>query len=238
MIITNSTPDEFYFEQLLAFITSLKINSPEHTIRVFLANYPDSLWEKLQTSFDNCIFESWELEQIPGDKRDFALIMFRVAMLRDCLESYGESVAWIDTDVLVRKNLSEFLEVGSKQLKILVRQTNYANQFDAAVNAGIFNLGCSPETYDFVDDWYKGCEANPVWGQGQVAMWSAYKKHSKNVELVPMHLKFNDLGDRNNPNMFADDSVMWHCKANHFDNEKFQSEFQYYLKKGKEILNG
>ena len=25
---------------------------------------------------------------------------------------------------------------------------------------------------------------------------------------------------------------MWHCKKNHFNNPKFQKEFQYYLKKG------
>lgn len=236
MIITNSTPDEFYFKQLLAFITSMKVNSPDHMVRVFLANYPDELVENLEDSFDNCVFENRDLQMI--DKRGFSLIMFRVVLLKECFEQYGESVAWIDTDVLVRSDLSEFVEVKSNQLKIYVRKTGYTNRFDAAINAGIFNLGCSEATHKFVCDWYAGCEANPVWGQGQIAMWQAYQKHSDDVELVPMLLKFNDLGDRNNPNMFADDSVMWHCKANHFKNEKFQGEFQEYLSKGKEILYG
>ncbi len=238
MIITNSTPDEFYFNQLLAFITSMKINSPDHIVHVFLANYPDDLADQLEERFDNCVFDNWEVEMIPGDKRGFALIMFRVAMMKECMLEHVEHVAWIDTDVLVRSDLSEFLEVEPNQLKIYVRKTDYTNKFDAAINAGIFNLGCSEQTHKFLSDWYDGCAATPIWGQGQVEMWKAYEKYKKDIELVPMPLKFNDLGDRNNPNMFADESVMWHCKGNHFNNEKFQGEFQKYLSKGKEILYG
>ena len=230
MIITASTADKFYLNQLLAFTASLKVNSPDHKIHVYLVNYPDELEERLVDSFDNCVFENWDVEMI--DDRGFSLIILRAFLFKDCFEKYGEQVAWVDTDVLVREDLSGFLSIEPNQLKILVRETNYTNKFDAPINAGVFNLGCSRPTYNFICDWYNAIVANPVWGIGQVELWKAYLKHKEEIELIHMPVKFNDLGGR--PNMFADDSAIWHCKYKHFNNEKFQKEFKKYL----DIANG
>jgi len=237
VIITNSTQDKFYFEQLLAFLASIKVNSPKHKVTVFLANYDLDKVQKLRRGFPWCVFEDRKLTMVK-DKR-FSLIIFRSGLIKECFDKYKEPVAWIDTDVLVRNDLSEFLDVGPNQLKILKRQTpKEKNQYDAPINAGIFNIGYSEHTYKIINKWHKGNLATPKWGQGQIELWKAYNKYSKRVELVSLPLKFNDLGDRNNQNMFADNSVMWHCKSNHFDNPKYQSEYQLYLKFGKELYYG
>jgi len=180
------------------------------------------------------VFENWDLDMI--DKRGFALILFRVAMLKECMEKYDEHVAWIDTDVVVRKDLSEFLEIESNQLKILYRGDNKPDK--VKINAGIFNIGSSEITYGFVCDWYERIKVNAKWGMGQLEMWKAYQDHKDKIELIKMDEKFNDLGGSDRPNAFSKYSAMWHCKKCHFNNDKFQGEFREYLKKGKEILYG
>lgn len=230
MIITNSTADAFYFKQLVAFLTSMRINSPNDTIHVFLANYPEQLLSKLEDTFGEYTFENRELEMI--DDRGFALILFRIELIKECFEKYKESVAWIDTDVLVRKDLASFLTIDPQQLKIFYRGGHKQRPgIDSPINAGILNLGYSQETYEFVCDWLDGCIKNPVWGQGQRVLWDTYKKYSNDIELVKMSKKFNDLGGKGDDTIFDSKSVMWHCKKNHFNNPKFQKEFQYYLGK-------
>ena len=232
MIITNSTPDKFYFEQLLSFLMSARTNSPKHSVHVFLANYPLEMENKLKKVFPEFVFENRKLKMI--DERGFSLILFRAAMIKECFEKYGESVAWVDTDVVVRKDLSEFLEVEPNQLKILYRGDDKPEK--VRINAGIFNIGYSDETYKFICDWYERIKINAVWGQGQLELWNAYK--DSDVKLIKMLDKFNDLGGADRPNAFDSSSVMWHCKLGHFSNTKFQKEYQYYLKLGKELYYG
>jgi len=229
MIITNASSDDFYFNQLLVLLTSLKINSPNHIIHVFLANYPKDKEKMLRKKFENFIFENRKLKMV--DKRGFSFIQFRAQLIKECFEKYKESVAWIDTDVIVRKDLSEFLNVKPKQLKILYRGDNVPEK--VKINAGIFNIGYSEETYNFICDWYERIKINAKWGMGQLEFWRTYKKYRDKIKLIKMDGKFNDLGGLDRPNAFANDSVMWHCKKCHFDDPKFQKEFQYYLKKEK-----
>jgi hypothetical protein len=231
MIITNSSPDDFYFNQLLAFLMSVKINSPKHKVNVFLANYPTKKENKLKEIFKDFIFENRKLKMI--DKRGFSFIQFRAQLVKECFQNYHESVAWVDTDVIVRSDLSEFLQVNPKQLKILYRGKTTPER--VRINAGIFNIGCSNETYDFICDWQRRIEMNAKWGMGQLEFWKAYKAHKDKIELVKMNKKFNDLGGYDRPNAFSNDSVVWHCKKAHFKNKKFQKDYQYYLDLGKEL---
>lgn len=236
MIITISTPDEFFFNQLLAFLTSLEINSPGYYVRVALIDYPKGVIKKLEKSFKHVEFVPRSTNLI--DERGIGLILYRIKMVQECFND-NQRASWIDTDVLVRKDLNDFVSIQPNQLKIFYRGYRHAGQveFEAPINAGIFNIGCSESTYNFTKTWYEGLSNNPRWGQGQVELWRAYQKHKDAVDLIKMPLKFNDLGDRDNPNMFDDNSVMWHCKRNHFNNEKFQNEFKYYLEKGQRWYN-
>lgn len=233
MIITNSTPDKFYFDQLISFLASMRKNSLDHTINVFLANYPDKKIDRLHKAFPEFVFENRKVEK--KDKRGIALILFRIELVKECFEKYKKPVAWIDTDVIVRADLSPFLEVKPKQLKILFRGGNHPR---TRFNAGIFNIGYSEETYKLVCDWRNNLKSNLIWGMGQLELWKAYNKHKDNVELIKMPKKFNDLGSSVGKDFFRDDSLMWHCKKAHFNNPKFQKEFQKYFKIGKELFHG
>lgn len=228
MIITISTHDEFYLNQLIAFLTSIDCNSPEHVVNVFLANYPDSMKNKLTKAFKRHNFESRKVKLI--DKRGISFILFRIELVKECFEKHQENAVWIDTDVLVRSDLTQFLEIKPKQLKILFRGNHVIEE--GRFNAGIFNIGYSDETHKLTNDWYTQLQKNAIWGMGQLELWKAYKKNP-NVELIEMPESYNDLGDSTNNDSFAKDSLMWHCKRNHFNNKKFQKEFQYYLKMGK-----
>jgi len=234
MIITNSTADSPYFEQMLAFLQSLKINSPNDTIEVSLVNYPKDKEERLSKAFCNFTFKNRDMI-MPKDKR-FSLIILRAQLIKECMEKHKTSMAWIDTDVLVRKDLSEFLKVKPNQLKMLYRGVP-ANPGpdDSPINAGIFNIGYSEATYSFICDWLKGCIGNHKWGQGQMELWKSYKKYSDGIEFVKMDDKFNDLGGRG---PFDTNSVMWHCKQNHFNDLDFRAEFDVYLRSAEEIYYG
>lgn len=231
MIITNSSPDTFYYNQLLAFLASVRINSPDDIVHVFLADYPEDKVEALSVKFPSYKFDNRHIKRI--DSRGFSFIQFRVALIKECFERYDEPVAWMDTDIIVRGSLEEFLKVKGYQLKILYRGDDVPDK--VKINAGIFNVGCSLNTHAFINEWQRRVEVNAKWGMGQLELWRSYKIHEDNIELIKMSEKFNDLGGVDRPNAFADDSVIWHCKKSHFNHPKFQKEFQYYLKAASQL---
>jgi len=53
-----------------------------------------------------------------------------------------------------------------------------------------------------------------------------------------MDPKFNDIGDGDCKNSFRPDSIIWHSKKGHFNNDRFQAEFRHYLKIGKALFDG
>ena len=213
MIITNSSADDHHLKQLSCMLTSMRINSPGYDVHVFLANCPKNKEKMLKKKFPEIIFENTELVII--DKMGFSFIQFRAKLIKECFENYNEHVAWIDTDVIIRKDLSEFLDIKPTQLKILYRGKEAPEK--VKINAGIFNIGCSEETYNFICNWKKRIEINAKWGMGQLEFWRAYKEHKNEIELIKMLEKFNDLGGNDRPNAFDTGSVMWHCKKNHFN---------------------
>jgi hypothetical protein len=232
MIITIATPDEFYFNQLLAFLASVEVNSPYKKVNVCLVNFPKKLEEQLKRSFSDVSFVNRDVKM--ADKRGISLILLRIELIKEYLKAYESTIAWIDTDVIIRKDLTPFLEIEPGQLKILFRGDDVLPK--VRFNAGIFNISYSKGTYKMVCDWYKRLKKNAVWGMGQLELWNAYKKNRKHVELIRMGETFNDLGDSTNKDSFSCNHHMWHSKKGHFYNEKFQKEFQKYLKIGKEIL--
>ncbi len=234
MIITISTPDKFYFEQLLAFLASLRTNSPTHKAFIYLVDYPEELEDRLSQSFSMYAFIPISVDKL--DDRGISLILRRIFLIREFFEQYNMSVSWVDTDVVVRGDLTGLTEVNSNQLKILFRGDNKPEK--VRFNAGVFSIGRSDETYSFICDWYCRLRKNAVWGMGQLEMYKAYQKHKGGIELVEMEERFNDLGGSDRPNAFDDESIIWHCKYAHFNNPKFQKEYQHYLKLGKELYNG
>ncbi len=224
MIVTISTYDDMYYNQLRSFLMSMKINSPDSTIKVALVDYPEGVTKSLKNNFKDYLFENRTVERV--DKRGIHFILMRIDLILECFD-YKENAAWIDTDVVVRGNLTPFLDIGSKQLKILFRGEDVPEK--VRFNAGIMNVGCSEETYRFITKWRKRLVNNMVWGMGQLELYRAYQEHNDEVDLVKMPEEFNDLGDSTNTDSFADGSLMWHSKLGHFYNPRFQKEFKKYL---------
>lgn len=236
MIITNSTTDPFYLDQLLAFLSSIRKNSPNIKMLINLVNTNNEIYDRLKTVFPEFIFEQSTIDMI--DERGFSLIILRASMIKDCFDKYKESISWIDTDTLIRGSLFEFTKVDSNELKILVRDNNPNILHDAPINAGVFSIGCSKPTKDFASDWYEDCIANPKWGYGQIALWDAYSKRKDEVKLIGLSKSYNDMGGSDKLDAFSENSIIWHCKKKHFNNPKFQKEFQKYLKIGEESFYG
>ena len=191
-----------------------------------MIDYPKKVLNSFRERYQQHSFLEIEVKKI--DHRGIALILLRIELVRNILSLTDNPVTWIDTDVIIRGDISYLLEIDRKQLKIFFRGEDRPEK--VRVNAGVFSLGNSDITLDFVLDWYKGLLSNPVWGQGQLFMYRSYKKYEKDIEMVKLSKSFNDLGDTDNPDCFLDDSVIWHCKKGHFYNPKFQKEFQYYLR--------
>jgi hypothetical protein len=227
MIITNSTPDRYYYNQLIAFLMSIKINSPSHLklFRIFLANYPNDLHMKLEKAFPEVTFENNPLKMM--DSRGFSLIIDRSVRVGQCLKKYDESVTWIDTDIIVRGDISELIDVKPKQLKILYRKDSPER---VKINAGVFTIGNSQVCQKFITHWHKRIAKGKKWGDGQLEFWRGFKKFKDNIELVDIGFKYNSAGH------FNDDYVVWHCKKGHFDREKYQVEYQEYLIKAKQYV--
>lgn len=220
-IITNSTPDKYYYDQLIAFLVSIKINSPKHVglIKVFLSNYPRKLEMRLKKAFKDVEFENNRLKMI--DSRGFGVIVDRAIRVRECFDKYKDAVVWLDTDILIRGDISEFLEIKPRQLKILYRKNSPER---VRINAGVFNIGYSKETYDFICDWYNRIKVNKRWGQGQLEFWRAFKSYrNSKIKMIELPLKYNSTGK------FNDEYIIWHCKKGHFNRIPYQVEYKKYL---------
>lgn len=228
MIITNSTPDEYYFNQLIAFIMSMKINSPEHVkmMKIYLSNYTDDLVSKLKNSFPEITFVNNNLHMI--DQRGFGTIVDRSKRILECFDEYKENVIWLDTDILVRANLSDFIKIDPEELKILYRKDS---PIKVRFNAGVFNIGYSEITRNLIKDWYKRIKVGKRWGAGQLELWNAFQKYKKKIKMTNIGRKYNSAGDH-----FEDDYIIWHCKMAHFEKPKYQGEYQRYLKKAKNYI--
>jgi hypothetical protein len=229
MIITNSTPDKYYYNQLIAFLMSMKINSPNQlkVMKVFLSNYPNDVEAKLRKAFPEASFENNSLEMT--DLRGFALIIDRAFRVGQCLKKYKEPITWIDTDILIRGDISELPKVGPKQLKILYRKESPER---VRINAGVFSIGYSEISCEFINKWYNRIKTGKKWGDGQLEFWRAFKTYMKKnqIKLVDLSLKFNSTGK------FNEEYVVWHCKKGHFDRERYQVEYKDYLAKAKQYV--
>ena len=107
------------------------------------------------------------------------------------------------------KNSFTYGNIDSNGIKILYRGDK--TPMKVRINAGIFSIGYSEDTEKFVKTWKKILLKNVKWGNGQLALFKAYKTYSHKVKLIKMDKKFNDLGSIKG-NCFLDDSIMWHSK--------------------------
>lgn len=230
MIVTISTPDQVFFEQLIVFLTSLEQNSPGHKVYVCLVDYPTDLQVQLRKAFPEVRFENRSADLI--DQRGIGLILLRIRLVYELMEKLNEAISWIDTDVIIRAPLERFVSVESNHLKILYR--GFWVRKKIKFNAGVFSIGSGSTSLKFLERWHQRLIDNAKWGRGQLELYRTYQEFKPMITIDPLDLKYNDLGGRKDS--FSPDSVIWHAKKSHLLNPRFNSEFQRYLDKGSKLL--
>ena len=226
MIITALNCDEFYYEQLLVLLTSIRTNSPDDDVSIFLVNFPSEVEKNLTEIFDGFMFENRKLDV--GDNIAGFMVCYRSLVIKECLEKYKKPVAWFDTDVIVRKDLEAFWEgVSTNQLKISYRGDDVAPKI--RFQAGVFAVGYSEATIKFISEWNSIVQSKHEWYADQLHLYLTYMKYSDSIELIKMPRIFNDIGDSTRDDVFDAGSTIWHCKKSHFYHERFRKEHLKYF---------
>lgn len=202
-----------YPDQAKALINSVKINSPTTPITTYLVNY-------VSDPFPGTFYKGVSLENIK------AITAYSLRAMYEVLLTTKSPVLWLDTDVLVRGNLSPFLvDIKPNTMKVLKRNTA---EEGSIFNTGVVAVGYSSATLSMLYTASQAALQNPQWFADQLYLYRAYEAHKEQIELINLlyHKKWHDLGGTENA--FADDSIIWHCKSNHAHESPFVDEYNYY----------
>jgi hypothetical protein len=227
MIITALNYAEPYYSQFKAFATSLATNSPSDRLRVYLVGFPR---EELDTL--GAKFPSYELIDFPSDKPERAtwanyMVSLRSRVVRMGLQELQAPVAWMDNDIIVRKDFSCFWDdIGPTTLKVLRRDSAVPRR---VFQCGVFGLGYSTATLEYSKIYNKKVQTTMKWLNEQRQLYLCYKRMATKIQLNAMSKDFNDFG-RSEGDCFYDRSRVWHCKSKHFKNPVFAAEFDKYAK--------
>lgn len=236
MIVQALNYNEFYYNQLLASLASIRINSPEDSVLIHLLDFPRYEVLKLEVAFP---FYTFVVKNgLLRGVKDIAgfMVCYRTKAIKQAMKDYKCSIAWFDTDTLIRKPLTEFWgDVTADSLKISCRDTD---DILVKFQAGVFAVGYCDLTYSMISDWSLCVKEDTRWFADQEYLYRVYDEYRPHILLIPMDLKFNDIGDSTRDNVFDGESVIWHCKSKHFNHPRFSKEFKYYFNKALEFMNG
>lgn len=213
MCFNNKSP---YVEQAKVAIESIKINSTNTDIVVYIVN-------STTLSFDGVICKYRELEDIR------AITAYSLVVMYETLLEYKKPILWLDVDVLVRKSTSlMFNNISANTLMVLKRFTDDER---SVFNTGVVGVGYSQPTLDMMKWSSEKAMENKEWFADQLYLYMGYLKYGSNINLVNLinHRAWHDIGGK--PGAFNKDSVIWHCKNNHFDNPIYQDEYKHYWSK-------
>ena len=230
MIVTALNYNPFYFEQLLVMLTSLKLNSSKDVASIFLIDFPEVEIKKLRKVFVGFEFVGRQLNI--NNLKDVAgfMVCYRTLVVKECLELYKKPIAWFDTDIIVRKPLDIFWsDVKTNQLKVFYRGDKVVD--NCKFQAGVFAVGYSKETLDYISDWNTMVQSKKCWYEDQLQLYLLYVKHSDKIQLIKMPIEFNDTRVSK-----GEDSTLWHCKKGHFNEKQFRKEYLNYLDKAKRVF--
>ena len=226
MIISALNYNEFYLDQILVSMESMKTNSPNDRMTIYLVDFPNDVIETLEERYPNYnfILEDVTLKGMSNEAVRGYMVCYRAEVVLRQLQEQKSPVAWFDADLIIRKDLSKFWEdIGSNTLKVMVRENApEKNRFQA----GIFGIGYSQESIDYITDWRNIIRKGNRWFLDQLELYRVYEKHKNNISLLSMSKDFNDIGGREDS--FSDDSYIWHSKSSHMDNPKFRKEWSKY----------
>ena len=208
----NDNP--LYIEQAEVAIKSIKFNSVDCEMNLYLVNFSENKFSEFRTNH----VKLDDINNITG---------YSIIAMYDSLNTYKQSILWLDVDVLIRGELlSIFDDVTPNTLKILKRNDlNKRNVF----NTGVVVVGYSNATMKMMKI-ASECILNlpSLWYADQICLYESYLACSDDINLVNLlyQPKWHDLGGRKNS--FADSSIIWHCKKTHFNESPYKEEYEYY----------
>lgn len=205
-----------YVEGVKVWLASLAKNAPDESVIVYAQN-----WDNVDSL--KSINPKAQIVQISNDSADPMVRNYiRYNLFLDLLPKY-DAVAWIDNDSIVRSKLDTFwLGIEPNSVKYWRRP----KRDHLCFQGGVFILGAGARTV-----WY--CQAiidklkniseddNDRWYAPQLLAYTEIR--AAGIESIQLSQKFND-------STFKDDSVIWHCKSSHFNEDKYQKEYKKYLK--------
>ena len=221
MIICTTNKSPKHIEQLKAMIESVAVNSPNDEIAVYLLDFNDNDVPDLSAINLKCsiIRRDEGTALISANKIAPFMWRYRSIMMRDALYRFDQPILYLDTDILVRKNLSKFWsDIGPNTIKVMVRETKDRT---AMTQAGVFAVGNSDETRNMMEFYNENVQSKPQPFVEQEWLYRAINHHLE-VKHIQLKDEFNDWH-------FNDNSTIWHSKGKHFHEKKFQTEYQNYL---------
>ena len=217
IILTAIDNNPHYQDHLKAFLMSMRMNSPGENIRVMLMDCTVNFAKSIEKIYPIDL-KMRVTKNMSAYQRNYV----RHEMFRNAFKDLdNESVAWIDPDCLVREKLNDFFwhNATGSTIKVWIRPgKNDKYRFQT----GVYILGNVATTQAYIDGIIEGLEGRDDWMLPQKLIYELCEKYY--VSPIQLKEKFND-------SKFKDSSVIWHCKQSHFKHEKFQKEFQFYLKK-------
>lgn len=235
IITTALNYDTFFYNQMLALLESLKINSPQDKIIINLVDFPKRKIIKLEKAYPDYIFKNKDLHV--NKMEDIAGFMscYRSSLMYNLLNEYKCPVAWMDCDIVIRKELSFLWEgVKTNQFKIVYR--GIAVPIKNRFQTGVIVIGYSNDTLNMINDWNDKLKITHKWFSDQIFLYEVYQKYIYKIKFIHMNRSLNDVGD-STKECFLDDSIIWHSKRYHFNDKRFQKEFKYYLHKAQGRLD-
>ena len=232
VILTTTTCDNKYLDVMKVYLYTMNLYCPEKTlIRADLINGTPEIYKRLGRLYDNlevCHVEMGEGLDWTQEDNMIHLMRRRIPVMWKTLNEDWDMVMTMDSDMIVRSDISEIWgDVEPSTIKIWVKPEKKATSF-TKVQAGVHIFGNSPVIKEYYKAFMDRLGDNWMFRKGQPMIYLTWLDFKERIRIVQMPKKYND-------SKFHNDSVVWHCKHGHFNEEKFQREFQRNLVKADEI---
>jgi len=234
IIYTTSSVDEKHLNELKVFLYSLWKNGNRYPVLLDLVNcYDNHIIMDLHAIYPNIrhitsvrIDETDEVIERAIEKIrvfDLNVMYTRPLGLKYELGLYPDAqILSIDTDIIVRGKLTGIWE-GVKPGVLKVWDKGKKKTDRIRFQGGVMIYGNSPEIREYYQKVLDMVGEAREFQSVQEAIFRAWKDDRTLITKIDLPVKYNDSKLRK-------DSVLWHCKHSHFDKEKYQIEFQAYLK--------
>lgn len=214
IIVTVSSCDKAFFQQLEVFLSSIKKNTSEN-VCVGLINGSEEHIKKVMNIMPTSDIVLIEINN--PTRFDFAKARFEI--IRKKLEC-NYRVCWLDCDIIVRKPLDNFWDgIEPRTMKLVVRE---GKKDRIKFQIGVVGFGNSYIIKSYIADVRDKLVNKTKWCSDQTEAYRVWKNYKRLINIEKLGIEYND-------SEFDNDSVIWHCKSSHFNEEKYQREFKKYL---------